>query len=210
MVGSEVYVIGYAFSMGLVNEIHTEVRAFGKHYWFEKYGAEQASQYAPKEGFNLADEIYAGFTERSQQDFESYIFSIREDWTADKYRLFNHNCRTYSNTLIEYLFPGPFSGTAQETFQFQLPFQATNAKHYLLYQRAEAKVMETGLNLLGDWANAYLERSNPQPASGARCDGSADSAKVDSNQSRQPKSAAEWVEQGVQLFAALTKPQKKK
>jgi hypothetical protein len=84
MGGSEVYVIGYAFSMGLVNEIHTEVRAFGKHYWFEKYGAEQASQYAPKEGFNLADEIYAGFTSRTKEDFENYIFSIRDDWTAGK------------------------------------------------------------------------------------------------------------------------------
>lgn len=84
MGGSEVYVIGYAFSMGLVNEIHTEVRAFGNHYWFEKYGAEQGSQYSPKEGFNLADEIYAGFTSRTKEDFENYIFSIRDDWTAGK------------------------------------------------------------------------------------------------------------------------------
>ncbi|CBY33206.1 unnamed protein product [Oikopleura dioica] len=198
MGGSEVYVIGYAFSMGLVNEIHTEVRAFGKHYWFEKYGAEQGSQYAPKEGFNLADEIYAGFTTSSQQDFENFIFSIRDDWTAEKYRLFNHNCRTYSNTLIEYLFPAPFS--------------ATNAKHYLLYQRAEAKVMETGLNLLGDWVNAYRERQNPQPSHGARCDG-ADSTRAsgaDNNQNQQPKSTSEWIEQGVQMFAAFTKPNKKK
>jgi len=152
MGGSEVYVIGYAFSMGLVNEIHTEVRAFGKHYWFEKYGAEQGSQYAPKEGFNLADEIYAGFTMKTKEDFENYIFSIRDDWTADKYRLFNHNCRTYSNALIEYLFTETYS--------------ATNAKHYLLYQRAEAKVMETGLNLLGDWVNAYRERQNPNRPTG--------------------------------------------
>ena len=49
---------------------------------------------------------------------------------------------------------------------FPKPLEATNAKHYLLYQRAEAKVMETGLNLLGDWVNAYRERQNPNRPTG--------------------------------------------
>lgn len=40
---NDVYVLGYSFYVSFTKQIHTEVRVFGKDYWFEKFGASSAT-----------------------------------------------------------------------------------------------------------------------------------------------------------------------
>ena len=48
-----VYVIGYHFDILGRREVHTEVRVFGKDFWFEKFGAKEATATDDKPGFTL-------------------------------------------------------------------------------------------------------------------------------------------------------------
>ena len=61
------------------SEIHTEIIAFGNHYYFEKHGAKCEPENSPKEGFEVSKKIHAGKTKFTKFEFESFLASIADE-----------------------------------------------------------------------------------------------------------------------------------
>lgn len=134
----EVFVISYLFNIvGQHSEIHTEIRAFGFDFWFEKDGAKAepatAKERLPEWGYTLDRIISAGYTTKSHNDFEKFLTSVSPDYTAAKYQLFSKNCREYSQKLLTELEPD----------------NARDAKLFLASQNLDAKVKGDLINMVG-------------------------------------------------------------
>lgn len=140
----EVIVISYLFNIvGQHREIHTEVRAFGFDWWFEKDGAKalpaSSKENDPAWGYTLQRKISAGYTRKSHNEFERYLSSIAHSYRAEDYQLFSRNCREYSQKLLNFLDPD----------------NAREAKIFLQGQNLDAKVKADLVNIVGGCVSSY-------------------------------------------------------
>jgi len=140
----EVIVISYLFNIvGQHREIHTEVRAFGFDWWFEKDGAKaqpaSSKENDPEWGYTLQQKISAGYTSKSHNEFERYLSSIANDYRAQDYQLFSRNCREYSQKLLNFLDPD----------------NAREAKIFLQGQNLDAKIKGDLVNIVGGCVSSY-------------------------------------------------------
>ncbi|KAJ3011637.1 UNVERIFIED_CONTAM: hypothetical protein HDU68_001596 [Siphonaria sp. JEL0065] len=80
---------------------HTSVVAYGKETYFGQGIAVEYPESTPHG--NLVERIDLGETEIPEEVFWEYIDSMRAEWTADKYHLFDNNCNSFSNEVCQFL-----------------------------------------------------------------------------------------------------------
>uniref|UniRef100_A0A3Q3K6U3 palmitoyl-protein hydrolase n=1 Tax=Monopterus albus TaxID=43700 RepID=A0A3Q3K6U3_MONAL len=89
--------------LGKQNEMHTAIVAYGDEFFF---GGEGISS-CPPGGTMLGPPdtvVELGETEVSEEIFMDYLSSLGEStYRGDRYRLFEHNCNTFTNEVAQFL-----------------------------------------------------------------------------------------------------------
>ena len=133
---AEVIIISYIFDLAGFEAVHTEVRVFGFDWWFEKDGSRAVpsieKHHDPATGYRLHRKIFAGFTRKTHNQFETFIHS--NQYSAEQYRLFENNCRSYSLKLLEFLDPD----------------EKRDAVFFLNVQRLDAEIKRDVVNKVGE------------------------------------------------------------
>ena len=137
---AEVVILSYVFDLAGFETIHTEVRVFGFDWWFEKDGPRAVpsleKHHDASTGYRLHRKIFAGFTRKTHNQFEAFIHSLLRDdqYSAEQYRLFENNCRSYSLKLLEFLDPD----------------DKRDAVFFLQVQKLDAQIKRDAINKVGE------------------------------------------------------------
>jgi len=95
---------------------HTSIVVFGKEYYFQGGIAIDMPKTTPFG--HPVKTLPIGVTELSEDDLNSYLFAIRDQFTPESYNIFDHNCNHFSNTVCEFLtgaqIPKDIMGQANE------------------------------------------------------------------------------------------------
>lgn len=80
---------------------HTSIVVFGKEFYFQ--GGIAIDQPKTTPFGQPVRTISMGVTELTEDDLNSYLFAIRDQFTPESYNVFEHNCNHFSNTVCEFL-----------------------------------------------------------------------------------------------------------
>ena len=80
---------------------HTAVNVFGYEYYYSG-GINKSSPKKTKFGKPIK-EINFGTTNKTKSEFEKYLRSILDNFTANNYNLISHNCNHFSDTALYFL-----------------------------------------------------------------------------------------------------------
>merc|ERR1711892_1357852 len=182
---AEVVILSYVFDLAGFETIHTEVRVFGFDWWFEKDGPRAVPSLEKHNdasmGYRLHRKIFAGFTRKTHNQFEAFIHSLLRDdqYSAEQYRLFENNCRSYSLKLLEFLDPD----------------DKRDAVFFLQVQKLDAQIKREAINKIGDTVWSTVSSFMGQPSPGNSCSGEGSSG-----DNQRPHSTTKTGQEQQQLF----------
>ena len=90
-----------------VQEYHAEIEAYCKSYSYSDEGLEKSVVLNKDEleGYTLISTFDLGWSDLFEYEFEYFTKYLNEDFTSEKYHLFQNNCRHYSFNLLKILKP---------------------------------------------------------------------------------------------------------
>ena len=88
-------------------EYHAEIEAYSKSYSYSDEGRETSVVLNKDglEGYVLVATFELGFTDLWEYEFDFFTKYMKEDYRAENYHLFRHNCRHYALGLLKVLKP---------------------------------------------------------------------------------------------------------
>lgn len=88
-------------------EYHAEIEAYSKSYSYSDEGRETSVVLNKDglEGYVLVATFELGFTDLWEYEFDFFMRYMKEDYRAENYHLFRHNCRHYALDVLKVLKP---------------------------------------------------------------------------------------------------------
>ena len=90
-----------------IKEYHAEIQAYSKSFSYSDEGLEESVVLNKDglEGYTLVSTYDLGYSDLFEYEFELYTKYLNEDFTPEKYHIFQNNCRHYAFNLLKILKP---------------------------------------------------------------------------------------------------------